>query len=260
MTVGADDQGTFRIATWADWFARFDLLLLLISVLSHRFQLIDTPSFFWLLAITGLIAVLALMISVAALRRAWQRGEQGSGRAIRGALVAALILVPFCYAGWLVVQYPALHDISTDLEDPPRLDTLAARRGGDMTPIDRIDAEEAEQQLFAYPEITGRRYAAAPDTVNEALAFLVTARGWDVVNHSQRSEPLPETTIELVAQTPVFGFLADIAIRFTDEGETTYVDMRSASRYGAHDLGDNAKRIAKFLNDLDIEMANRAGG
>ena len=35
--------------------------------------------------------------------------------------------------------------------------------------------------------------------------------------------------------------------------------MRSASRYGRHDLGDNAARIAGFLTALDAAVAGAAG-
>jgi len=35
--------------------------------------------------------------------------------------------------------------------------------------------------------------------------------------------------------------------------------MRSASRYGRHDLGDNAERITAFLAELDQEIAAQAG-
>ena len=31
--------------------------------------------------------------------------------------------------------------------------------------------------------------------------------------------------------------------------------MRSTSRYGPHDFGDNAARIAFFLADLDVQVA-----
>ena len=31
--------------------------------------------------------------------------------------------------------------------------------------------------------------------------------------------------------------------------------MRSTSRYGPHDFGDNAARIASFLAELDVEVA-----
>ena len=52
---------------------------------------------------------------------------------------------------------------------------------------------------------------------------------------------------------------ADVSIRLTDEETSTYVDMRSASRYGDHDFGDNADRVAGFLSDLDAGIAGLAG-
>ena len=35
--------------------------------------------------------------------------------------------------------------------------------------------------------------------------------------------------------------------------------MRSASRYGRYDLGDNAARITDFLSELDQEVAGQVG-
>jgi Protein of unknown function (DUF1499) len=32
--------------------------------------------------------------------------------------------------------------------------------------------------------------------------------------------------------------------------------MRSVSRYGIHDLGENAGRIARFMADLDAQVQN----
>ena len=64
--------------------------------------------------------------------------------------------------------------------------------------------------------------------------------------------------IEALAKTAILAFPVDISIRVTDEGETSYVDMRSASRYGRHDLGDNAARIAGFLTALDAAVAGAA--
>ena len=41
---------------------------------------------------------------------------------------------------------------------------------------------------------------------------------------------------------------------FLDEGETTYVDIRSLSRYGKRDLGQNAAFITEFLGSLEGEV------
>jgi uncharacterized protein (DUF1499 family) len=35
--------------------------------------------------------------------------------------------------------------------------------------------------------------------------------------------------------------------------------MRSASRFGRYDLGDNAARITDFLGELDQEVAGQVG-
>jgi hypothetical protein len=252
--------GTERIAARADWLARFAALLLILSVAAHRFDRIATPEFFWLLAIGGLIPAIVLMMAAAALRRAWRHGERGFAKAIRAGLIALVILAPYSYCAWLIARFPALDDVSTDPADPPLFSTLAMLRKGDMNRIDPIGADEARRQSEAFPEVTGRRYQAAPDTVDEAVAAVIAKRGWMVLATRRMTDPAIETTVEAVARSPIVGYRFDVAVRSTDEGETTYVDMRSSSRYGAHDLGANAGRIIGFLSDLDAEIASRAGG
>ena len=58
-----------------------------------------------------------------------------------------------------------------------------------------------------------------------------------------------------VARSFVVGLPADVAIRVSNDGDTVVVDMRSASRYGRYDLGDNASRIVGFL--AEHRTANR---
>ncbi|RST82838.1 DUF1499 domain-containing protein [Aquibium carbonis] len=63
-----------------------------------------------------------------------------------------------------------------------------------------------------------------------------------------------EVSIEVRAFSRWLRFPADLVVRLTDEGETTFVDLRSASHFAQHDLGDNADRIRRFLVDLDARM------
>ena len=56
--------------------------------------------------------------------------------------------------------------------------------------------------------------------------------------------------IEATETTRWFGFTDDIVIRLTPWGAGTRVDVRSASRAGAGDLGRNASRIRRFLDEL----------
>lgn len=58
-------------------------------------------------------------------------------------------------------------------------------------------------------------------------------------------------TLQASAQTLVFGFVDLVALRFVATPNGTRVDMRSVSQVGEHDLGQNARRIGGFFDDLD---------
>jgi hypothetical protein len=78
---------------------------------------------------------------------------------------------------------------------------------------------------------------------------------------SEPAAPAPlasETaTLQAVAATPLFSFADDVVLRLEETPDGTRVDMRSASRLGAHDLGQNARRIRRFLADLDVALQPR---
>ncbi|MEP1206663.1 MAG: DUF1499 domain-containing protein [Rhizobiaceae bacterium] len=67
-------------------------------------------------------------------------------------------------------------------------------------------------------------------------------------------EEQEERYVEAVAMSFLFGFESDVVIRLVEEEEGTLVDMRSSSRWGAHDLGSNAARIISFMQDLDESL------
>ncbi|MGB7334225.1 MAG: DUF1499 domain-containing protein [Salaquimonas sp.] len=50
-----------------------------------------------------------------------------------------------------------------------------------------------------------------------------------------------------------------IVVRLTSENEGTLVDVRSASVWGRHDFGSNAKNISQLLEALDAALAGLAG-
>ena len=60
-----------------------------------------------------------------------------------------------------------------------------------------------------------------------------------------------EGRIEAVARTPIMGFRDDVVIRIRPMGTGSRVDVRSASRYGYHDFGANAARVASLIEDID---------
>ena len=249
---------TSGVALWSRRVALFSLVLFVVSAIGHRRGFVDTFGFLWILFLVAVFAVLALLLVAASFRRVWVRGDRGGGAAVVAVLVSALVLAPFGVTVARSFYYPRLSDISTDLVDPPELDAARIGRHGHMNPVRPITRERAALQIAAYPGITGRRYNASPDDVLSAVDHVIAARGWKIVSHPPLIDGESEYTLEAVAKTFLLGFPSDVAIRLTDEGESTYVDMRSASRYGDGDLGDNAARISNFLDALDAEMVNQA--
>ncbi len=117
-----------------------------------------------------------------------------------------------------------------------------------------VVTEDAEltQALAAKSVMTQSRGGMAMETLPDAEAQA------DIPITEQ--PPVDFAIIEATAPTPVFGFLDDVVVRMrvADDG-STIVDMRSASRIGAHDLGQNARRIKSFFEKLDAILQPEPG-
>jgi hypothetical protein len=85
---------------------------------------------------------------------------------------------------------------------------------------------------------------------------LVAKRKWLVIDE-RAPQPLRRVgRIEAVARTPIMGFREDVSIRVTPDGEGSRVDIRSSSRYFESDLGSNAARIARLIDDINDAVDN----
>ncbi len=141
-------------------------------------------------------------------------------------------------------SFPPIHDVSTDLENPPAFDAVVPRRRGAPNGLVRT-AAVTEQQRRGYPDVAPITLPdALPAAFDKALA-LAQASGWTIVTADKGTG-----RIEATATTRWFGFEDDVVIRLTRWGAGTRVDMRSVSRVGAADAGANAARIRVFLAGL----------
>jgi hypothetical protein len=258
MVVFAERRSS-RSALWASRFAMFAAVLFIVSGLGHRFGLVETIGFFWLLGLICALAIAALLLAATGFFQLWTYGDRGGMSSARAVVVALFVLTPFLISAWRVYAYPQLSDISTDVSDPPPLDAAARLRTAEMNPVAPISADQGALQTDSYPGVTGRRYPLSADRVQELAASLALSSGWTFTQ--QPTAPLAggDSFIEALAKTTFLALPVDVSIRITDEGDTSYVDMRSASRYGRHDLGDNAARISAFLVALDAAVAGAAG-
>lgn len=165
------------------------------------------------------------------------------------ALAAVVIALPLLQ--WQrAMEVPPIHDISTDLEDPPAFVALAPQREAAPNAVDHPGEAVARLQREAYPDVVPMRLAADREAVFAAAEQLTRDLGWEVVEAD-----LAEGRIEAVDRTFWFGFRDDVVIRISEEEDgDTRIDLRSASRVGQSDIGTNARRIRRFLTALDDRL------
>jgi hypothetical protein len=240
------------LASWARNLAVFSVVAVVVSIIVVRFGFLEMKpalaTFFGALACAGL----SILVGFAAFIAIWQNGSRGMGRIVLAFLIAAAVLA---YPAYLGVQYrklPPIHDITTDPIDPPRFDALARLRAGDgANPAAYAGLYSAEQQRLFYPDIETVNLETPVQRAYELTLRLVTRRKWLIIDERPPQPPLRIGRIEAVARTPIMGFREDVSIRVAPDGEDSRVDIRSSSRYFESDLGSNAARVSKFIDDLD---------
>src|SRR5581483_9949020 len=189
----------------------------------------------------------------------WQNGSRGMGRILLALLINAVVLA---YPAYLALQYrklPKIHDITTDPIDPPRFEALARLRAGEgANSAVYAGLYSAEQQRTAYPDIETVELELPAQRAYEVVLALVNKRKWLVIDERAPQPPRRPGRIEAVARTPIMGFREDVSIRVTPDGEDSRVDIRSSSRYFESDLGSNAARISKLIDDINTAAETSA--
>jgi uncharacterized protein (DUF1499 family) len=239
-----------RPAKWSPTLAWFALAVTALAVLLIRFGRIDYQSGFIALGAGIVIALLAVAFSFVGFIRIWQEGRRGLGSAIKGLIVAMLVLA---YPGFMALQAltrPAITDVSTDTDDPPAFSrsraALQARDG--RVPPD-VPPEAREMQRASYVQIAPLTLDIGPD---EAFAIVRKAAenlGWQVVEAVPPGGRVGLGRLDAIDRSLILKVPYDITIRVRPRVDGTRIDIRSASRFGSHDLGANAGHIRDFLEE-----------
>lgn len=243
---------TSRAAVWSPRLGGFALLVLLFSVVFHRFSLIRTMDFIVLATLAGILAVLSLFLAIKGLSDLWLRGDKGGLKSLKGIVFALLTATPLAAFGILWFMMPPISDVSTDTDTPPAF--IAGTRPADALPTANSLTAQAGLQAVEWPQISGRRYDGSPDRILKSVRNVIDALGWTFIKQKGVDGEDDAIFVEAQAKTFYLGFISDLVIRLIDEGDTTFVDMRSASRYLPRDFGENAGFITTFMDALDTEM------
>lgn len=240
------------LASWARNLAVFAVVAVVVSIIIVRFGFLEMkPALATFFGGLG-IAALSILFGLAGFAAIWQNGSRGMARILLAFLIDGSILAYPAYLGLQYRKLPAIHDITTDPIDPPRFDALARLRTGDgANTAVYAGLYSAEQQRQFYPDIEPIELEISVDRAYAIALQLVNKRKWLVIDERAPQPPRRIGRIEAVARSPIMGFREDIAIRVVPDGEDSRVDIRSASRYFESDLGSNAARVKKFIDDLN---------
>lgn len=239
-----------QTATWARRFALFAIPVMLLVIVITRAGFIEMkPALATIGGALGLAAIGVLLAFVSFIG-IWNHGYSGFGRAMAAIAIGAGLFAYPTYLGVKWYKSPQLTDITTDPIDPPRFEVAARFRPRDANPVIYPGLRAAELQREAYPDVEPLIVSATPQQAYDAALDVMTKRKWLVID-ARRPQPRREGRIEAVVRSPVMGFRDDIVVRIRTETDGARVDIRSASRYGSGDFGDNAARIRSLAEDID---------
>lgn len=255
------EQPLSRLAIWSRRLALFSLAATFIAIIVVRSGALEIVPALSTLGGALALAVLAILLAFGAAVSIWKDGVGGIGEAVTGLLIGLALIAYPLYVGVKAYKLPAIYDITTDPIDPPRFDAIARLRPRDANPVTYAGLYTAEQQRTAYSDIEPDLTNVSAQEAYNAVMKVITKRKWHVVDARPPQGTAPrDGLIEAIARTPVLGFRDDVAVRVRATQEGARIDIRSASRYGRHDLGTNAARVRSLIEDIDEVLATPAKG
>jgi len=137
-------------------------------------------------------------------------------------VVAKLLLLAAVAGGaWAATAWPRLNDVETG-------------------------------QTPEYPDLQPRDYRASQaQVVGHVREIIATLPGWVVLGSG--SGPAG-AELHAVRSTPLLRFKDDVYVHVQRKDGRTHVSVRSKSRLGAWDFGQNARNIRELLGALDERL------
>jgi hypothetical protein len=188
-----------------------------------------------------------------------QNAGAGARYAVVGLLGAALVVgIPLVYFVRALTS-PAIHDISTDVGTAPVFIALvdvrraAGAQNGpeyDGPKVIRLKngkvTTEAALQKKYYGDVIPFAQFIKPQKLFWRAFSIAKDMGWQIAAYDPG-----QGRIEATSTSFWFGITDDIVIRVRPAGKLgARLDIRSKSRFGASDLGANARRLKAFLKAL----------
>ena len=237
-------------ARWTTRVALFSVSLAIVALAAHRFGPMPTLTAFNLVIVAFIGAVVALTLGLASSIVIWRQGCAGALRVTFGIVLAlALLSWPLAFLP-AYRSLPAINDITTDANSPPKFVELMKLRGPG-TNTSTYPITYAKLQAQAYPDLKPMFIDRPVEETFEIAREAVFRQKMTIVREqAPESGPGRSGVIEAVDRTLVFGLYDDIAVRVDGDNMRSRIDLRSASRFGRHDLGRNAERMRRLMREI----------
>lgn len=250
------EEPVTRAALWSRRAAWFALAVTAIAVALLNLGLVEVPAGLAAFGAGLALALLAIAFALVAFARIWSEGRRGLALAVRSFLLSLALLA---WPGYLVARgilVPVPADISTDLETPPafsRSKAAYSARDGAYPPEPPAGSRSLQRE--AYPDIVPLTLDLEPKRAYELALRAAEKRGWRIVEAIAPGGRAGLGHIEALDRSLVLRLPDDVAVRLTPRADGTVLDVRSASRYGPRDLGQNAGRIRRYLDEVSALAA-----
>ncbi|MEO5821199.1 MAG: DUF1499 domain-containing protein [Vicinamibacteraceae bacterium] len=199
------------------------------------------------------LAIAAMVMALLAMRGSgWRRTA-----AIINSVAIAAALQPIRV--WVAARSaPPIHDVTTDLDNPPRYVAVARLRVPPANAVEYGGEAVASQQRASYGDLRPLIVQAPPPRVLALAADTARAEGWTVLAQDIGFGDLGR--LEATDTAFLFGRIDDIVVRIVPHPAGSRVDVRSSARDDASDSGRNANRIRRFLAFLAERAAAEGAG
>ena len=215
--------------------------------------------FLWRLKLLDLVTMLLLGGSAATLigilHGRFSNRVRTSWRGFLAVVLAVAVAVPLWFFEQAKSKTAPLHDVTTDLADPPYFRKLEERSYDTSNPTSmmggRLDLNYKQIHQAAYGEFSPLEVTASTKQTLNAVQRVAERLGWTVESVSQQYGQVEASYLSTLLQ---LRSNIVIRVRSVDTSTKTLLDIRAVSLLGVSDYGINARLLREFLSEIQKEL------
>ena len=194
------------------------------------------------------IAVLFLLVEMTVfLRIVLLKGLENTSFHLSSIFLALFVFLIVLLQLLPALDKPMIHNISTNTQPPPSFVKAIPIRSlvNANTTNYRFNPDNADLQKQAYSGLSPYVSKRSGENLFIEVQRILESLGMEIIDSD-----LDSLRLEAVATSFWFGFKDDVLVQIRDYEDASLAEIRSVSRVGVSDLGANATRIHRILEEL----------